>query len=79
MSMVLMTVLKTLVVLVLLWGLIYSLRLVSDQKKEKDMGVSSRVKANPIAMNPVLWSYIFTTAIVVAMVWVFKLYYKFPF
>lgn len=72
-------VLRATVILVLLAGLIWSLRLGARQKQKRDVGVSSHVKANPHILNPVLLSYVFTVALVFAVIWFLKLFYKVPF
>lgn len=73
------TILQALVVLVLLTGLVWSLRLRARQKQEIDTGVSSRVKANPRLLNPVILSYVFFFALIFAVIWFLRLYYKVPF
>lgn len=72
-------ILKALVVLVLLAGLFWSIRLRAKQKGEMDTGPSSAVKAHPITRNPVILSYLFIVGLAFALIWIFKLYYKFPF
>lgn len=71
--------LNTLVIVIPLAGLIWSFRLRARQKQARDEGVSSKVKANPILLNPVILSYVFTFALIVAVIWFFKFYYKVPF
>ena len=74
-----LTILTILGLLVLFVGLIVSLRIVQQQKEEKDKGVSSTVKANPRILNPILLSYVLVVAIVFMVIWFFKMYYKYPF
>jgi len=73
------TILNTLVILILLAGLIWSIRIRARQKEERDTGVSSTVKANPRLLNPVFLSYGLVVAITFLLIWFFKLYFKFPF
>ncbi|RKD25102.1 hypothetical protein BEP19_04595 [Ammoniphilus oxalaticus] len=79
MSSLLYTVLTIAALLLLVVGLITSIRLVKQQKGEQDHGVSPTVKANPRTLNPVFLSYIFVFTIVVMIIWFFRLYYKYPF
>lgn len=52
------TIYSVLVILVSLFGLIYTYRLLQNQKNKYDTGVSERVEAHPYTLNPVFISYI---------------------
>lgn len=76
---VLFIILKALVIIVLLAGLVWSLRLRARQKQEMDGGVSSKVRANPMMLNPVLLSYFFFFALFFVAIWFLRIYFKVPF
>lgn len=73
------TVLNTLVILFLLVGLVWSIRLGVRQKEKRDTGVSSAVKANPRLLNPIFLSYGLVVVITFLLIWFFKLFFKTPF
>jgi len=63
----------------LLTGLIWTMRIRSRIKKEMDTGVSAKVKAAPVGLNPVILSYVFFVALIFLVIWFFKFYYQVPF